>query len=173
MGSFFDCLAVPRYTVIYLLFIYFKEITINFASLFCREEKYVALKVVKSAQHYTETATDEIRLLEVIRENSPKHAYSEKIVRLLNHFTVRGVNGIHTCLVFEALGCSLYKLIVKSNYQGLALPQVKSIIRQVRFEFHYNISTKWTKQIVFFFSLKGFARITLSAYKMSHHSHRH
>lgn len=87
--------------------------------------------MVKSAQHYTETATDEIRLLEVIRDTEPLHPYSDKIVKLLSHFTVRGVNGIHTCLVFEALGCSLYKLIVKNNYQGLALPQVKSIICQV------------------------------------------
>ncbi|CRL07600.1 CLUMA_CG020565, isoform A [Clunio marinus] len=95
------------------------------------EEKYVALKVVKSAQHYTETAADEIRLLEVIRDADPFDHNHDRVVKLLNHFTVRGVNGVHTCLVFEALGCSLYKLIVKSNYQGLAIQQVKSIIKQV------------------------------------------
>lgn len=86
---------------------------------------------MKSAQHYTETAADEIRLLEVIREADPFDAHHERIVKLLNHFTVRGVNGVHTCLVFEALGCSLYKLIVKNNYQGLAIMQVKSIVKQV------------------------------------------
>lgn len=91
----------------------------------------MALKVVKSATHYTETATDEIRLLEVIRDAAPYDQFAGKIVRLLNHFTVRGVNGVHTCIVFEALGCSLYKLIVKNNYQGLAQQQVKSIIKQV------------------------------------------
>lgn len=96
------------------------------------EETYVALKVVKSAQHYTETAADEIRLLEVIKDADPFDCDGrEKIVKLLNHFTVKGVNGIHTCLVFEALGCSLYKLIVKNNYQGLVIQQVKSIIKQV------------------------------------------
>lgn len=100
----------------------------------CRDlddEKYVALKVVKSAQHYTETAADEIRLLEVIRDADPFDGHHERVVKLLNHFTVRGVNGTHTCLVFEALGCSLYKLIVKNNYQGLAIHQVKSIVKQV------------------------------------------
>jgi serine/threonine-protein kinase SRPK1 len=86
---------------------------------------------VKSAQHYTETAADEIRLLEVIREADPFDENHTKIVKLLNHFTISGVNGIHTCLVFEALGCSLYKLIVKNNYSGLAIEQVKSIIKQV------------------------------------------
>lgn len=111
----------------------------------------MALKVVKSASHYTETAADEIRLLEVIGEATAttatasstgsssdhpptrraSHHGSERIVRLLNHFTVRGVNGVHTCLVFEALGCSLYRLIVRNNYQGLVLAQVKAIVRQV------------------------------------------
>lgn len=104
--------------------------TINYSSFF-RDEKYVALKVVKSAPHYTETAADEICLLEAIRNADAADPDRERIVRLLNHFTVRGVNGVHTCLVFEALGCSLYKLIVKNNYQGLAIPQVKSIIKQV------------------------------------------
>ncbi|XP_065360229.1 SRSF protein kinase 1 isoform X5 [Calliphora vicina] len=96
-----------------------------------KEEKYVALKVVKSAPHYIETAADEIRLLEAIRDADPLDVKRERIVRLLNHFTVRGVNGVHTCLVFEALGCSLYKLIVKNNYQGLAVAQVRNIIKQV------------------------------------------
>ncbi|KAG5669700.1 hypothetical protein PVAND_017582 [Polypedilum vanderplanki] len=96
-----------------------------------QEEKYVAMKIVKSAQHYAETAADEIRLLEVIRDADPFDSHHDRIVKLLNHFTVRGVNGIHTCLVFEALGCSLYKLIVKNNYQGLVLSQVKSIIKQI------------------------------------------
>lgn len=103
------------------------------------EEKYVALKVVKSAQHYTETAADEIRLLEVIRDADPFDGQHERVVKLLNHFTIRGVNGVHTCLVFEALGCSLYKLIVKNNYQGLAIQQVKSIIKQVSFNSRFKL----------------------------------
>ena len=32
-------------------------------SLISRDERYVALKIVKSASHYTETAMDEIQLL--------------------------------------------------------------------------------------------------------------
>lgn len=91
----------------------------------------MALKVIKSAQHYTETAADEIRLLKKIAKNESHHPWCERIVRLLNHFTIRGVNGVHTCLVFETLGCSLYKLIVKNNFQGLPIKMVKSITRQV------------------------------------------
>uniref|UniRef100_A0A1A9ZQZ2 non-specific serine/threonine protein kinase n=1 Tax=Glossina pallidipes TaxID=7398 RepID=A0A1A9ZQZ2_GLOPL len=96
-----------------------------------REEEYVVLKVVKSAPHYTEMACDEIRLLETIRDSDPTDEKRERIVRLLNQFTARGVNGVHICLVFEALGCSLYKLIVKNKYQGLAVDQVRNIIKQV------------------------------------------
>lgn len=74
---------------------------------------------------------DEIRLLEVIRNADENDKNGDKIVKLLNHFTLQGINGIHTCLVLEPLGCSLYKLIVKNNYRGLAINQVKSIIKQV------------------------------------------
>ena len=34
--------------------------------LFYRGKRFVALKVVKSAQHYTETALDEIKLLRCV-----------------------------------------------------------------------------------------------------------
>uniref|UniRef100_A0A672NT77 non-specific serine/threonine protein kinase n=1 Tax=Sinocyclocheilus grahami TaxID=75366 RepID=A0A672NT77_SINGR len=37
----------------------------------------------------------------------------------------------YVCMVFEVLGHHLLKWIIKSNYQGLPLPCVKSIIRQV------------------------------------------
>jgi len=35
--------------------------------LLFRHERYVALKIVKSARHYTETATDEIELLKRVK----------------------------------------------------------------------------------------------------------
>lgn len=110
-----------------------KQTLIRFAEMkfHYSDDKYVALKVVKSAPHYMETAADEIRLLEAIRDADPMDIKRERIVKLLNNFTIHGVNGVHTCLVFEALGCSLYKLIVKNNYQGLGVPQVKNIVRQV------------------------------------------
>lgn len=103
----------------------------------CRSNKNVALKVVKSASQYTETARDEIRILKVIRNTDPKDPYSDRIVRLLNHFTITGRNGVHTCLVFQPLGCSLYKLIVKNKYQGLPIEVVKSITRQILEGLHF------------------------------------
>ncbi|XP_078455116.1 SRSF protein kinase 2 isoform X1 [Lampetra planeri] len=92
---------------------------------------FVALKVVKSAPHYTETALDEIKLLKCVRDGDPKDPNREKVVQLVDDFKVSGVNGLHVCMVFEVLGHQLLKWIIKSNYKGLPLPCVKSIIQQV------------------------------------------
>ena len=43
------------------------QIRMFFDVIFCRDKKFVALKVVKSAAHYTETALDEIKLLKCVR----------------------------------------------------------------------------------------------------------
>ncbi|XP_029107848.1 SRSF protein kinase 2-like isoform X3 [Scleropages formosus] len=93
--------------------------------------RFVALKVVKSAQHYTETALDEIKLLRCVRESDPSDRNKDMVVQLIDDFKISGVNGTHVCMVFEVLGHHLLKWIIKSNYQGLPLPCVKSIIRQV------------------------------------------
>uniref|UniRef100_A0A4X2LIV3 non-specific serine/threonine protein kinase n=1 Tax=Vombatus ursinus TaxID=29139 RepID=A0A4X2LIV3_VOMUR len=94
-------------------------------------KKFVAMKVVKSAEHYTETALDEIRLLKSVRNTDPNDPNREMVVQLLDDFKISGVNGTHICMVFEVLGHHLLKWIIKSNYQGLPLPCVKKIIQQV------------------------------------------
>lgn len=96
-----------------------------------QEKRFVAMKVVKSAEHYTETALDEIKLLKSVRNTDPGDPNREKVVQLLDDFKISGMNGTHVCMVFEVLGYHLLKWIIKSNYQGLPLPCVKSIIRQV------------------------------------------
>ncbi|XP_008294663.1 SRSF protein kinase 1a isoform X3 [Stegastes partitus] len=94
-------------------------------------KRFVAMKVVKSAEHYTETAVDEIKLLRSVRNSDTNDPNREMVVQLLDDFKISGVNGTHVCMVFEVLGHHLLKWIIKSNYQGLPLPCVKSIIRQV------------------------------------------
>uniref|UniRef100_F7F582 non-specific serine/threonine protein kinase n=2 Tax=Ornithorhynchus anatinus TaxID=9258 RepID=F7F582_ORNAN len=94
-------------------------------------KKFVAMKVVKSAEHYTETALDEIKLLKSVRNTDPNDPNREMVVQLLDDFKISGVNGTHICMVFEVLGHHLLKWIIKSNYQGLPLPCVKRIIQQV------------------------------------------
>ncbi|CAH2275744.1 SRSF kinase 2 isoform X5 [Pelobates cultripes] len=94
-------------------------------------KRFVAMKVVKSAQHYTETALDEIKLLRCVRESDPGDPNKDMVVQLIDDFKISGMNGIHVCMVFEVLGHHLLKWIIKSNYQGLPIRCVKSIIRQV------------------------------------------
>ncbi|XP_053320222.1 SRSF protein kinase 2 isoform X3 [Spea bombifrons] len=94
-------------------------------------KRFVAMKVVKSAQHYTETALDEIKLLRCVRESDPSDPNKDMVVQLIDDFKISGMNGIHVCMVFEVLGHHLLKWIIKSNYQGLPIRCVKSIIHQV------------------------------------------
>ncbi|XP_060087521.1 SRSF protein kinase 1 isoform X1 [Heteronotia binoei] len=94
-------------------------------------KRFVAMKVVKSAEHYTETALDEIKLLKSVRNTDPDDPNRERVVQLLDDFKISGVNGSHICMVFEVLGHHLLKWIIKSNYQGLPLLCVKRIIHQV------------------------------------------
>lgn len=101
------------------------------------EKRFVALKVVKSASHFAETALDEIKLLKCVREGDVNDPFRERVVQLLDDFKICGVNGTHVCMVFEVLGHNLLKLIVKSKYRGIPMPNVKCIIRQVLQGLHY------------------------------------
>lgn len=93
--------------------------------------RFVALKIVKSAKHYTEAAADEIKLLQCCRDGDPNDENRFKTVQLLDNFKVTGPNGVHVCMVFEVLGNNLLKLIIKSNYHGIPLQNVRFIVKQV------------------------------------------
>ncbi|XP_030557923.1 SRSF protein kinase 3 [Drosophila novamexicana] len=96
-----------------------------------QEKRYVAIKIVKSAQHFAETAKDEIKILRTVRETDPLNPRRQKTVQMFDDFKITGVNGTHICMVFEVLGDNLLKLIRKSNYRGIPLENVKSITRQI------------------------------------------
>ncbi|XP_053967405.1 SRSF protein kinase 3 [Anastrepha ludens] len=96
-----------------------------------QEKRYVAIKIVKSAHHFAETAKDEIKILKSVRDSDPSNPRRQKTVQLLDDFRITGVNGTHICMVFEVLGDNLLKLIRKSNYRGIPIENVKSITRQV------------------------------------------
>ncbi|BFG03286.1 SRSF protein kinase 3 [Drosophila madeirensis] len=96
-----------------------------------QEKRYVAIKIVKSAPHFAETAKDEIKILRTVRETDPSNPRRQKTVQMLDDFKISGVNGTHICMVFEVLGDNLLKLIRKSNYRGIPLANVKTITRQI------------------------------------------
>ncbi|GAB4833499.1 hypothetical protein Ancab_031743 [Ancistrocladus abbreviatus] len=92
-------------------------------------QRYVALKVQKSAQHYAEAAVDEITILKQMAEGDPGD--TKCVVKLLDHFKHSGPNGQHVCMVFEYLGDNLLTLIKYGDYCGLPLHKVKEICYHV------------------------------------------
>ena len=93
--------------------------------------RHVALKVVRSAAHYTETAVDEIKLLQKIVQANPSHPGKKHVVSLLDSFNHKGPHGEHVCMVFEVLGENLLGLIKRWNHRGIPMPLVKQITKQV------------------------------------------
>ena len=72
-----------------------------------------------------------------VRESDEADPYRERCVQLLDDFKISGVNGTHVCMVFEVLGHNLLKFIIRSNYQGIPLYNVKLIMKQVFEGLHY------------------------------------
>ncbi|KAG0331818.1 serine/threonine protein kinase, CMGC group, partial [Podila humilis] len=95
------------------------------------KNRHVALKVVKSASHYTETAVDEIKLLERVVQANPNAPGRKYVVELLDHFMHRGPNGLHVCMVFEVLGENLLSMIKRYRHRGIPTHLVRQIIHQV------------------------------------------
>ncbi|KAF8888311.1 kinase-like domain-containing protein [Infundibulicybe gibba] len=101
--------------------------------------RHVALKVVKSAPRYTETALDEIKLLQrLITSSTPTrpspadtHPGRSHVISFLDHFKHKGPNGTHVCMVFEVLGENLLGLIKRHQNKGVPMPMVRQIAKQV------------------------------------------
>ena len=67
-----------------------------------------------------------------MRDSDESDIFREKTVMLVDDFKIAGVNGIHVCMVFEVLGHNLLKFIIRSNYQGIPIENVRTITKQVR-----------------------------------------
>jgi len=92
-------------------------------------QQYGAMKVQKSAKHYTEAAYDEITLLAQIRDGDADD--SKHCVRLLDHFDHTGPHGKHVCMVFEVLGENLLALIKRFDYRGIPIDVVRNLTKQM------------------------------------------
>ncbi|KAI0639031.1 Pkinase-domain-containing protein [Trametes polyzona] len=99
--------------------------------------RHSALKVVKSAGRYAETARDEIKLLRQVMDVSPLHPGRNHIVSFLDHFEHKGPDGSHICLVFEPLGENLLALIERHKKTGVAVDLVRVIAKQLLLGLQY------------------------------------
>lgn len=108
--------------------------------------RYVAMKVQKSAPHYTEAAYDEIELLAEAAKRSKDPAWEETqkgplrelfpdggmegftgVVQLIDYFEHFGVNGKHVCMVFETMGPNVLALIKRYNFKGIPVDIVRKV----------------------------------------------
>lgn len=92
---------------------------------------HVAMKVVRSAQGYRETAVDEIKLLTKINITDKDHPGHQYLIKLLDYFDHEGENGTHICIVFEVLGENLLGLIRRYKHKGLPIKFVKQIAKEI------------------------------------------
>jgi len=109
---------------------------------------FYALKVQKSAEHYTEAAIDEVELLDCIASERKKVEssllgtnkdpdaaqmveHSRYVATLHDSFFHSGPNGRHMCMVFGMLGCNLLSVIKAHNYRGIPLQVVKKMTKGV------------------------------------------
>ncbi|KAI5955939.1 SKY1 [Candida jiufengensis] len=95
------------------------------------KQSHVAIKVVRSAKHYTETAIDEIKLLDKVTTSDIHHPGHQHVIQLLDTFTHKGPNGVHVVMVFEVLGENLLGLIRRYKHRGIPIVFVKQIAKQL------------------------------------------
>ncbi|KAJ7596625.1 kinase-like domain-containing protein [Mycena floridula] len=100
-------------------------------------KRHSALKVVKSAGRYAETARDEIKLLSKVASFSPNHPGRSFIVSFLDSFCHQGPEASHICIVFEPLGENLLALIERNKKKGVPRPLVKVIAKQILLGLQY------------------------------------
>jgi serine/threonine protein kinase len=109
--------------------------------------RFVAMKVQKSAPHYTEAAYDEIELLAqaakkcngqgsawdpntygtLLQEVLSQTAVFTGVVQLVDYFEHYGANGKHVCMVFETMGPNVLALIKRYNFKGIPLNIVRKV----------------------------------------------
>ncbi|GEQ72326.1 hypothetical protein JCM33374_g6013 [Metschnikowia sp. JCM 33374] len=92
---------------------------------------HVAMKIVRSAKQYTDTAVDEIKLLDKVTTSDMRHPGHQHVISLLDTFTHTGPNGVHVCMVFEVLGENLLGLIRRYKHRGIPVVFVKQIAKQL------------------------------------------
>merc|ERR1719247_3426632 len=105
--------------------------------------RFVAMKVQKSAPHYTEAAYDEIELLAEVAKRGGLREWDATqrgelrnvfpyvpftgVVQLVDYFEHYGPHGKHVCMVFETMGPNVLALIKRYNFKGIPLDIVRKV----------------------------------------------
>ncbi|SOV73831.1 serine/threonine protein kinase [Plasmodium sp. gorilla clade G3] len=115
--------------------------------------KFVAIKIQKGSETYTESAKCEINYLNTVKVNSFDSSWVELkeqqrerlfhynmtkgVVSFIDSFEHKGPNGTHICMVFEFMGPNLLSLIKHYDYKGIPLNLVRKIATHVLIGMQY------------------------------------
>uniref|UniRef100_A0A8C6SDK7 dual-specificity kinase n=1 Tax=Neogobius melanostomus TaxID=47308 RepID=A0A8C6SDK7_9GOBI len=89
------------------------------------KKEYVAVKVVRNIDRFSEVARSEIAVLEEINNLDDDNIFA--CVRMLDWFDHEG----HVCIVFELLGLSTCEFLQQNNYLPFSLDQVRAMAFQL------------------------------------------
>lgn len=90
-----------------------------------REDRQVAIKVIRDVKRYMENAMIEADILKDVRRADPQG--SSRCTVMYDTFTHAGK---FFCLVFEPLGISLYDFLKRNGFRGFWMQDVQSFARQ-------------------------------------------
>lgn len=90
-----------------------------------RDNRDVAIKIIRDVKRYTENAQIEADILKDIRKADPRG--SSGLAMMYETFMHEGK---FFCLVFEPLGVSLYDFIKKNNFRGFWASDIQSFAQQ-------------------------------------------
>jgi serine/threonine protein kinase len=85
-------------------------------------KRFVALKVVKSADHFTETALDEIKLLKCVRDSAPDDPYHDRVIQLLDDFKIVGPNGRRKYYHLHILSITIVYAQASTDHRNHEIP---------------------------------------------------
>ena len=113
------------------------------------DKKLYALKIQKSANKYTESAMEEEEILFDVANNYQSKLWEASVrkymkdpnlevsrththnLMMFDQFFHHSSHGRHSVMAFEVLGRNLLTLIKRFNYEGVPLPIVREIAKQV------------------------------------------
>ncbi|XP_035217716.1 dual specificity tyrosine-phosphorylation-regulated kinase 2-like isoform X2 [Stegodyphus dumicola] len=84
-----------------------------------RTDTQVALKIIRNKKRFHQQALVEVKILEQVTKKDRDGFFN--VIHMLDHFYFRN----HLCITFELMGCNLYELIKKNQYQGFSLGLIR------------------------------------------------